>query len=118
MALVRSQQPEALKNRLLDQGYLNTHDLCEYLRAFYPHAYISHPTLYRLIKADPPKVEAIKIGNAFRVRAEEIERFVRFGNRTSPSSGDVPDATLPKPNALPASMSAADLIKMGRRYEQ
>lgn len=41
----------------------------------------SYPTVLRWVKADPPKLQAVRIGGRWRVYEDEVKRFLEYGNR-------------------------------------
>lgn len=109
------QRSRDLQAKLDEQGWLVLRDVIDYLEAFHPVAAKSHPVIYRM--AAKGQIDAIRYGGTWRVTKEELERYVKFGNK------EVPQAAVgspgPKAKPIPTKpMTARELIQMGRRYDQ
>lgn len=68
---------------LLDEtGYLTVHEFARHLKEYHPDVAVSFPVVYRMIEKG--QLKATKVGSHNRIRAAEIARYVKEGNREIP----------------------------------
>lgn len=70
---------DSLANQLAAKGYLTANGFVAYLHEVCPSKAVSYPTMQRMLKTG--KVESFTVGNQRRISKEEIERYLREGNR-------------------------------------
>lgn len=82
--MARNQPYVSLDHELHSSGYLSLSKAIRWLKMYQPAAAISYPTALKLIKNN--QIMAIRIGDMHRISREELDRFVKYGNK-----GDAPE---------------------------